>query len=429
MANKRVLVISYFYPPANSLPSQRVSKFTKYLYRWGWEPHVLTAGPQKSLLNDMVFEIPDNLIHQTRRCDFDRFLTYTFKHREFNISHDSGRLNSSQRISEFLRDVGQKTIIPDGKIGWYPFAVKRGREIIENINPSVIFAVGGPYTGLMVAAKLSKESGIPWVADILDPWSDNYSIKKFYPLSVWNDHLERKTLSSCSKILIVTEPWAADLRKKYGDSHVEIVCNGYDDEDFLDTKQDMIQEESKIRIVYTGFLYRRQVPEVFFAALRQFLKDQPEAPIIVNFYGPWYPNFFFDYVKKYRLEGSVFYNGQISYRESIVKQKSADLLLLFTWGTRGVLLAKTLSYLGAGRPILSAGPEDDTTADFIKNNHLGLASNQAEKIQEFLEEIYQEKRQHGRIAPLQVDDTLKKFYSYRNQAEKLSSVLEEVAAF
>jgi glycosyltransferase involved in cell wall biosynthesis len=386
----------------------------------------VTIGPQQTLMNDMLFEIPEEFVHFTRRWDFDRFVAFTFEQREHDQSQNSKRLSYLKRISEFTRDVGQRTIIPDGKIGWYPFAVKKGRELIEKINPSIILAMGGPYTGLMVAAKLSKEFGIPWVADILDPWANNYSIKKYFPLSVLNRQLERKTLSTCSKILIVTKPWADELRDQYGASCVGIVSNAYDDEDFMKTLKPEYGNENKINVVYTGYLYRRQVPEVFFAAVRQFLNDIPDARIEVNFYGPMYPSFFFDYVKKYQLEESVCYHGQVSYQEAVDLQREADVLLLFTWGTKGVLLAKTLSYIGAGRPILAAGPKNDTTAEFVEENKLGMASNEAELIKEFLQEMYCEKKQSGRIASPRIDDSLKTFFTYRNQTKKLLSVLEEV---
>jgi len=377
----------------------------------------------------MPFEIPEKLIHFTRRWDFDRFVAYIFKQREHENAKPLKKLGSVKRISEFLRDIGQRIIIPDGKIGWYPFALNSGRELIKSVDPSVILAMGGPYTGLMVAAKLSKESGIPWVADILDPWTKNYSIKKFFPLSVVNERLERQTLSSCSKICTVTEPWARELKQKYGDSCVDIVYNGYDDEDFVKTPILKERTPHRITAVYTGYLYRRQVPEVFFAALSQFVDGCPDAQVEVNFYGPMYPCFFFDYVKKYNLENSVFYHGQVSYHEAVKLQKKADLLLLFTWGARGVLLAKTLSYIGAGRPILSVGPEKDTTAEFIKEHRLGMASNEVEYIKGFLMRLVREKKQCGKIAPLKIDDSLKTFFTYRNQAKKLSSVLEEVVSF
>ena len=427
VSNKRLLVISYFYPPANSLPSQRVSKFTKYLYRWGWEPHVLTIGPQKSLINDMPFEIPEKFIHATGRWDFDRFVAYAFEHREKNKTGKIARPTNVKRIAEFLRGFGQKTIIPDGKIGWYPFAVRYGRELIEKLSPSIILAVGGPYTGFLIASKLSAQYGIPWVADILDPWADNYSIRKFPPFSFLNARMEKSTLSTCSKIVVVTEPWAAQLREKYGDRIVEVVCNAYDDEDFALENEEM-QRDQKITIVYTGYLYKRQLPEVFFVSLRRFLDDCPEAQVAVEFYGPMYPSVFFHYVKKYRLEDFIFYCGQVSYMEAIHHQKKADVLLLFTWGAKGVLLAKALSYLGAGRPILSVGPENDTTADFIKNNRLGLASNESSRIREFLAETFIEKKRFGRVSPIEGEACLKSYFTYRNQAKRLSAVLEEVAA-
>lgn len=377
----------------------------------------------------MEFEIPERLIHFTRRWDFDRFVAYIFKHREYDNSHNCRKVGPIKKLSEFIRGVGQRVIIPDGKIGWYPFALKKGRELIKNIKPSVILAMGGPYTGLMVAAKLSKEFGIPWVADILDPWADNYSIRKFPPLSILNARLERKTLSSCSSIIVVTKPWAATLKEKYGNSRVELIYNAFDDEDFISNPKAAPQSDSVIKLVYTGYLYRGQVPEAFFKALRWFLDDMPTAGAEVDFYGPLYPSLFFDYVNKYRIEDIVTYHGQISYKAAIERQQKADVLLLFTWGAKGVLLAKTLSYIAAGRPILSAGPEYDTTAEFVKRNGLGAVCSEAEDIKKFLLKKYQEKIQSGGIPPLEIDESWKAFFTYKNQAGKLSSVLKKHAGF
>jgi len=435
---KRILVISYAYPPANSVASQRISKFTKYLYQWGWEPHVITISSRKSLLNDLPYEIPKKLIHVTKKLDFDRISAYIYRRGEIlGTSQASPKvdLNFARRILEFVRETGQKIIIPDGKIGWYPYVLDKGREIIPEIKPSVILASGGPYTGLMAAARLSKMFNLSWVADLRDLWADNHTVKKLFPFSIINESLERRTLSSASKIITVSEPLADILRNKYGNSRVEVVYNGYEEDDFITAyKAKSVLKRNKadfrkLRISYFGMLYRHQNPKSLFMALKKIKDGKGSVPIELHFYGPEYPGSFFDLVTKFNVRDIVFYHGQVPYQKSLSAQVDSDLLLLLLWDeerVKGILTGKLFEYIAANRAILAVGPETDSAGEFVKKYKLGFVNNDPDKIKQYLTKKLIEKKENGEVKQCSMNSYVREFFTRKKQTEILARILEEV---
>jgi len=332
-------------------------------------------------------------------------------------------------------EVGQRVIIPDGKIGWYPYVVKKGRRIIPEIKPSVILASGGPYTGLLAAARLSKMFNLPWVAELRDLWADNHTVRKIFPLSIIDESLERATLSSATRIITVSEPLADKLRDKYGNSKVEVVYNGYEKDDFIvackakNVSKDSMNYSSKLRISYFGMIYRQQSPKSLFAALDSMRDEEGRLPIELHFYGAKYPGSFFGLAARSNMTDILFYHGQVPHRQSLSAQVNSDLLLLLLWGDKkikGILTGKLFEYLGAGRPILAVGPKTDSAGEFVKKYKLGFVSDDPEKIKQYLIKKVIEKKENGEVKQCSMNSYAREFFTRKRQTEKLARILQEV---
>lgn len=308
--------------------------------------------------------------------------------------------------------------IPDSFIGWYPFAVKDGFEIMRNWKPDIIFSSATPYTSHLVAAKFASTLGIPWIAELRDLWSDNPYRKSGYIDRI----IERKTLKFSTGIVTTSEPSAETLRKKYTAPCIE-VRNGFDKEDFYPAEP--FPRKQKIKILYAGMIYAgKRDPTPLFLALQK----HPELSerIEVEFYGPKL-DIVSAIAERYGVQRSVTIHPSISRSEILKKQQESDILLLLTWDDikeRGVIPGKLFEYIGASRPILAIGAQTEITAHIIKSEGIGCSSNSPDTIAEFLFNCLD-----GDL-PLKINDSYIKCrdrYSRNLQVEKLSKFLLEHA--
>ena len=199
----RILLVSYFFPPYNTMGAVRVGKTARYLVAQGHDVRVITADNQswKGLSPATLrLEIPEsNVIYAG-----------------FSVVHF---------VSSFLVRLFTGGESSNGHFGWFPFAYLAARRLLNKWKPDVIYASGLPFTAFLIAHWLSVQNQIPWVAELRDLWADNPT----YP--EWRrdieGHWERSILGSASGLVTVSDPLAASLREKY-DMPVIVSFNGFD---------------------------------------------------------------------------------------------------------------------------------------------------------------------------------------------------------
>jgi hypothetical protein len=167
MNEKKVLVISYYFPPMGLSGVQRTLKFVKYLPLYGWRPVVLTTSSSEFYAFDDTLseELPDNeyRIYRTESKSKDLKGESKYKLKKF----------PSYLIQKIGRAVLQTIYQPDSKKPWLKHALKLGEEIINENQIDVIFATAPPFTDFLVAKELSSKFNIPFIVDYRDVWIDN----------------------------------------------------------------------------------------------------------------------------------------------------------------------------------------------------------------------------------------------------------------
>ncbi|MDQ6717716.1 MAG: glycosyltransferase, partial [Gemmatimonadota bacterium] len=333
---------------------------------------------------------------------------------------DSSAKSAGKRIRDALRSL---LYFPDAELGWYPFALAEGRRIIGEWRPDVIFVSAGPQTGLMVASKLSKEFGIPWVAELRDLWVDNHRYQHGAFRRSLESKLELSTLGSAAGFVTVSEPLAETLRAKYPQK-TEVVYNGFDPDDYA--REPGPAKSGKVRIVYTGWVYREHDAGLFFQALA-LLGDEARS-VVAEFYRSDESRLR-ALAKRYGVEDSLVLKPEVSFQESQALQRGADVLLYFSWNdptADGIFSGKLMQYFGARRPILAVGPADNAPAEVVRTRELGFASASAPQIAKRIGEWIDEKRAHGEIADTPAGKADE--FSRENQTKKLEAFLREVTA-
>jgi glycosyltransferase involved in cell wall biosynthesis len=394
----RLLVVSYAFPPYNSIGGLRVGKTVKYLLKAGHDVRVLTAEDQPFRPTLPVEAPPENVIYSRSfnvRKPAEVALGKNANAAAENKLPESGRLtNALKKALGFpLRTL---VYFPDAFIGWMPYALGAGKRLLADWKPDLILASSPPPTSLLVAHSLSKRFGIPWVAELRDLWVDHH----YYNQPGWRQavetRLERKVLSSAAGLVTVSEPLAESLRTKYG-RPTAVVLNGFDPGDYPEeTAVNSGQEE--LRIVYTGATYPgKQDASPLFNALKQLGPLAEKVRIV--FYGS-YLNTIREKAAEHGVEQQVEVMAPIPYSESLKAQREADVLLLLLWTDtreRGVYTGKLFEYIGARRPILAIGGRDCVAAELIINRQAGFAMNDPQEIAAQLRHWIQVKHDAGMI--------------------------------
>ena len=171
---KKVLIITYYWPPAGGPGVQRVLKFAKYLPQFGWEPVILTVenGNFPAVDEGLLGEVPDNLkVYKTKTLE--PFAIYNkLQGKDKTSAVDTFTITKSGK--SFKDKLGNAIrsyfFIPDARKGWKPFAVKAGLDIIKKEKIDLIFSSSPPHSLQLIAKDLAKKTQLPSVADFRDPW-------------------------------------------------------------------------------------------------------------------------------------------------------------------------------------------------------------------------------------------------------------------
>ena len=422
---KRVLVVSYFYPPYSSVGATRVSKMTKYLRDFGWEAHVLTVD-QCDLPATLPIEVPLDAITRAPQLFDLASLPRTIIGRrrlatERVLPVQTKRWAMLWRIGEAYRHL---VCFPDGQIGWRGSAIARGTALARDIRPDAILSSSLPNTSHLVARAIARKARVPWVAELRDLWTENHNFRRVQPLRAIEKRLERAVLMDADAIVTVSEVWAARLYAKYH-RPTFVVPNGYDPTDYPSSPR---ARDDAFTIVYTGMFYNgKQNADPLFDAIRQLAgagritPDRFRVRFVGQYLGPIVAR-----ADAFGVTRFVQVDPPVPYRESLSLQCGATVLLFLDWAdsaTPGWYSAKIYEYLGAARPILSVGPHRSVVQQLLLETRAGTAAASADDVVRVLGQWLEEfERTRGvTYAP---DEHVRRRFQRQDAARVMGGVLD-----
>jgi glycosyltransferase involved in cell wall biosynthesis len=385
----KILIISYFFPPYNSIGAVRLGKFARHLKDYGHDIRVISADKQYwkgSLPQTLAVDFPADQVCYTYWLKPPALLQHT------TVTRYKAMQTSKRGFAGNVKTFWRRGIFGlYGSFGWIPFAVQQGNRICRQWRPDIILASGLPPSSFIIANKIARKFTIPWVADFRDLWADNHNSFHFNWRRNLERHFEKRTLRRVSGITTVSEPLAEQLRQVH-QKEVRIIYNGYDPRDYPPRQQ---PSTDVLSIVYTGTMIKgRRDPNLLFQAMTGLNKNYH---IQVSFYGPhnaWVSAL----AREYNLEDVVLLHDTVSHARALQLQVNADLLLLLLWddsAEKGVFSGKVFEYIGAGQPILCLARADNVAARLIAQHKLGFVSQNPDEIKIFLEQQCQRKI-HGK---------------------------------
>lgn len=389
---KKVLIITYYWPPAGGPGVQRVLKFAKYLPDYNWQPIILTVekGNYPSIDEDLVKEIPFNCkVYRTKIFEpFEIYKSLIGKKSDDKIpTFVLSKTKNEKLIDKIIKWVRANLFIPDAKIGWKFFMIQTGMKIIQNEKPDVIFSSSPPHSLQIGAMILAQKSNLPWIADFRDPWTNAFwqSDIKRIPIAKKKDKsLENKVISSCDALITVSDSIKNDFIK-IRSNNCFTITNGFDEVDFKVVKN----KNAKFTIRYTGTLGRDQ-------QIQSLLKSLEKIPvkiidnIIIEFFGSFHSTIteqIFSSPFKYLFT----LHESVSHSKSVELISNADLLLLIIPNTKnneGIVTGKIFEYLATKNPILGFGPKNGDASDILLKTGCGKMFEHNSDASDFIIEQY-----------------------------------------
>jgi glycosyltransferase involved in cell wall biosynthesis len=411
---KRLLVLSYYFPPLGMSGVQRTLKFVKYLPQFGWQPVVLTIKPRGSYGYDpaLLDEIPGTEI--VRTFSFDPLYLSPSKH----SPSAAARRGMVAGLNRFF--------IPDNKLGWIPFAVNRGLSLAKEQSIDAIYSTAPPFSSHLAALALKRKLGKPLICDFRDAWTQNPMASYASPLHKWLDRsLERKVLKNADRVLAINQEILdsfVGMHPGVNSDKFRVLPQGFDPADFEGVAP---IKRSKFTIVYTGTFVEKRTPEPLLRALALIRDKQPDifSDIQVIFAGA-YRQSDKEMVRSAGMDKMVEFKGYVPHKESLALLKSADLLWLVIHPSEGKTVAtgKLYEYLGAQKPILASVPEGGAAAELVNRTKTGQVFSLSDSMsaKDYMVELYKNK---GR-GLISVGSAFTASYDRRGIAHRLSNELD-----
>lgn len=392
---KKVLIITYYWPPAGGIGVVRWVKFAKYLNQYGWEPIIFTVSNgdypmvDSSLLKDVSSDL--KII---KRPIWEPYKLYRF----FSKSKNTGGLGDikPKANASFIQKAGNwvrsNFFIPDARAFWIKPSVKYLTGYLKSNPVDAMVSTGPPHSAHLIALKIKQQLGISWLADFRDPWT---TMDYYHELILmgWADRkhhrLELDVLTTADALSVVGRGMQMEFEKKRG-KEVTIITNGFDEADFDRTS---VVPDREFSIVHTGTFFARINPHGLWKALRELRAENHPlfSHLKLKLVGRVDPSV----VQSVHEAGLGDYLELVAYQphEVAVKmmQQARVLLLCVFQEKKFIVTGKLFEYLAAANPILCIGPLDGDAAKIIDETKAGstFASADVAGIKEELKALYQ----------------------------------------
>lgn len=411
--SKRLLLISYHFPPVGGAGVQRPLKFVKYLRQYGWDVSVLmAANPSVPVFDESLCrDLPHDLViekartwepdYQTKQQLGGKDLSNELPARRSLIKSLKGA------VKRTVKGAAQLLLQPDPQILWMPNALTAARRLLKRLPHHAILATAPPYSNLILGRMLKKRTGLPLVVDYRDEWdlSSQYleNSKRDWVSALVQERMQRSVLRRADAIIATTHGSTARLqeRAQRAGSSAPAYCifNGFDAADFehLQHSQKTNSDHDRFRLVYTGTLWNLTTVEPLVRAVERLSSDLPELldKLELVFVGRKTPEQITFLNRLATTRCRVIQRDYCDHSAALELMSDADALCLLLSGVPGaerVAPAKLFEYLALRKPILAITPEGETSGivrryfpanQFEPTNITGITNWLAERLAEF----------------------------------------------
>lgn len=366
--SKKVLILTYYWPPSGGSGVQRWMYFAKYLKRLGWEPFVITVDEKQAsypvLDHQLLNEVKDIKVIKTDTKEPLKIYSQMLTGSSYK-GIPQGEVSKKGWIAKFAAFVRGNFFIPDARKGWNNYAKFEAEKCIRIHHIDKVITTGPPHSTHRVGWELKTKLGIKWWADFRDPWTGIFYNKDLYR-TLWAQQIdaraEQKVLKTADGILTtVGGNLIQKLQNKAPEQKFHVLPNGYDAELMASVPKTTVKP---FHLVYTGLLTDNQD---YLPVIKVLNEMTHQHHIQISLAGN-ISDTIIEKIKHNASEVKVVNKGYLTHKEAIVLMRSGDLLLnfIFRGADQDMISGKLLEYLAAEVPLLSLGNPQSEAGKLLK---------------------------------------------------------------
>lgn len=445
---KRVLIITYYWPPTAGSGVQRWLKMSRYLPEYGWQPVIYTPenpeagmtdesllkdiGPETEIIKRPILEpyAIFNALTGSRKDNGTASANASNRHAAgaVNPINAVGSKSPMMRMSLWLR---ANVFVPDPRFLWIRPSVRFLKKYLREHPVDAIVSTGPPHSMHLIARNLHRATGIPWTADFRDPWTRIFYFKHL-PLTGCSRKryaaMELSVLREADNVVAVTDSMIRDFIEETGTGQdnsatgkFHVIENGYDEADFAGITAAALP--AGFNLVHTGLFSAEGNPRKLWKVLAELCRNLPgfRRDLHLTFAGKT-DREILDEVRKAGLEAQLSDLGYVPHHEANRLQKAADLLLLPLREepeAAGILTGKYFEYLASGRPIAAFGPHGSVLENSLEKTRSGKMFDwdEEDSLKQYITGIYK-----GDICPARNIEAVSE-YTRRTLAGRIAEIL------
>ncbi|WP_420573919.1 glycosyltransferase family 4 protein [Kordia sp.] len=422
---KKVVIISYYWPPAGGPGVQRWLKFVKYLRNFDIEPVLyVPKNPSYPIIDETFSEEIPNDITILKQSIFEPYSIATIFSSKKTKKISKGIITKDKQsfIEKVLLYIRGNFFIPDARKYWIRPSVKFLEKYLEENNIETIITTGPPHSLHLIGLKLRRKLAIKWLADFRDPWTTiGYHDQLKLTKKSQRKHraLEAEVLQTADQIVVTsftTKEEFLEITKQ----PIEVITNGYDVE-----KYSPISMDKKFTLSHIGSLLSERNPIVLWEVLAELVQTNPD---FANDFQLQFAGVVSEQIQQkieeVGLKEHTTYFGYVSHQKALQLQRASQILLVIEIDaekTKGIIAGKLFEYMAAERPIIGLGPKDADIAKIIQETNTGtyFLYTDKEKLKTQIVAYYEAfKQQQLQVSPIGLQK-----YSRKALTQKLAEVL------
>jgi glycosyltransferase involved in cell wall biosynthesis len=423
---KKILIITYYWPPAGGPGVQRWLKFVKYLPDFNLQPIVyVPENPTYPIIdNGLESEVSEKAIILKNNI-FEPYGLASFFGKNKTKKISSGIIPNQKKqsfLEKALLWIRGNIFIPDARFLWVKPSVKYLSKYIQENNIDTIVTSGPPHSLHLIGLQLKKDLGVKWFADFRDPWT-TIGYHKALKLSSYAEKkhkaLEKEVLNTADTIIVTSKTTKTEF-EAITSKPIEVITNGYDMEKI--TQQPL---DAKFTLAHIGSFLSERNPRILWKALKELTKENQDFKndFQLKLIGAVSQEVL-DTIAEFKLNEFVLNLGYVSHQVAVEHQRKSQILLLIeinSEDTKSIIPGKVFEYMVSERPIIAIGPEGSDFAEIITSTNTGVffTYDEKEKLKALLLKYYQEYQKQN----LKVHAVGLQQYSRKSLTKQLSKLI------
>lgn len=428
---KKVLIITYYWPPSAGSGVQRWVKFSKYLPGFDWKPIVFTPEnpdfniKDETLLKDIssdleIIKFPIWEPYQLQR-------TLMGKSKDFQSAEVLEKKRKSW-LDYFSIWIRGNILVPDPRVFWVRPSVKFLIKLIQTQKIEVIITTGPPHSLHLIGQRLKQRTGVKWIADFRDPWTkwelmDTLHLTPF--VKKIHQKYEAGVLEQADRVITISDTFKKDF-ERIQQRKVDVITNGFDPDDFKTALN--VKRSDKFLISHIGTIDDLRNPRPFLNAIKELLEkiDSLNEQIEILFVGVVSKKLIAEVNGDLILSKIVKFNSYIPHNQVFDLYKKSSVLLLVLANSAnaiGNIPGKLFEYMASETPIFALGETKGDAAAIINDSKAGVICDPNDTVG--IKEEFKKLFQNYKNPKLESSESLKR-YSRESLTEKLVGILNEI---